>query len=61
MSKIKIYDAEEFREEIANRKKYLLRDNRRNLSVGNRWKYSNNCNELKGIDFVIERIKKYSD
>lgn len=36
----------------------LLRDNKKFFSDGKLDDYNNNCNQLKGIDFVMGRIEK---
>lgn len=47
----------EFKTEINKKIIDLRNKNIENLNLGDMWKYHANCNELKGINFVMEKLK----
>jgi len=46
---------------IDRKKQMLLKENRESMNKGDKNTYQNNCNQLKGIDFVMTKLKKFRE
>lgn len=43
---------------IKDKQQYLLRQNKRNLNLGDRYAHTCVCNELKGMNWVLELLRR---
>ena len=50
---------QKFKTKINEKIHFLQEENKKAINIGDKHTYHTNCNMLKGIEFVMEKLNKY--